>query len=266
MPTGGIIQIETEATEWDETTVSRHPDARTGKFVCLTVSDRGCGMEAKVLNHIFEPFFTTKEVGKGTGLGLSTILGIVKQHDGWIDVSSEVGRGSSFRIYLPACNGIPAPRSDNHTDYLALRESGQGETVLVVEDESSVCDLACSALEKHGYKVIRAADGPEAIQAWERSSEPVDLLLTDIVMPSGMSGSELAKELQTRNAQLKIIFTSGYSTEIIHEDSFRPNEINFLPKPYDLQTLLKSVRQCLNSGTPGRSRNSSDLIVEPTVA
>ncbi len=220
----------------------------------------------EVLGHIFEPFFTTKDVGKGTGLGLSTILGIVKQHDGWVDVSSTVGSGSIFKVFLPARNGTPASRSNTNAGDTALQESGKGETVLVVEDEPSVCELACSALQKHGYKVIRAADGPEAIQAWERSSAPVDLLLTDMVMPSGMSGGELAKKLQAKYPQLKIIYTSGYSPEIIHEDSLRPNEINFLPKPYDLQALLKIVRHCLNPHSSEQNRKRLIQLVEPAAA
>jgi two-component system cell cycle sensor histidine kinase/response regulator CckA len=248
MPNGGSIEISTAICVIDEAAAGLNPEARPGRFVRLTVADNGCGMEPQVIARIFDPFFTTKEVGKGTGLGLSTIHGIVKQHEGWIEVTSEMGRGSHFKIYLPACNE-PASASHVNLDHLQLPEPGKGETVLVVEDEIAVRDLACSALQKRGYQVLKAANGPEAVSMWDRSTSPVNLLLTDMIMPCGMSGGELAKILQHRNPRLKVLYTSGYSPEILKKDSLFFQGINFLPKPYDFSTLLKSVRTCLDGGT-----------------
>jgi CheY-like chemotaxis protein len=245
MPKGGRLAIRTSIAEIDDARARRHNEARSGRFICLTVTDTGCGMDAKTLERIFEPFFTTKDIGKGTGLGLSTIHGIVKQHEGWIEVSSEPGRGSTFKIYFPACTATPLP---SRTEVLPMPEPGQGEIVMVVEDEGAVRELACAALEKQGYQVLKAANGPQALEVWDRCTNSVSLLLTDMVMPSGMSGADLARLLLQRNPSLKVIYTSGYSPEIWRKDSLLSQGINFLPKPYNLQTLLKAVRLCLDGG------------------
>jgi PAS domain S-box-containing protein len=247
MPSGGTIDIATDVCVLDETAASLNPEARAGRFVRLSATDHGCGMNPQVLARIFDPFFTTKDVGKGTGLGLSTIHGIVKQHEGWIDVSSEVGHGSTFKIFLPASSAAAAaPANAGRDDDQA--EPGRGETILVVEDENTVRELACASLEKRGYEVLKAANGPQAVEVWERNSSKIHLLLTDMVMPSGMNGNELAKTLQSRNPGLKVIYTSGYSPEILRRDSLYTQGTNFLPKPYDPQTLLKAVRTCLDGG------------------
>jgi two-component system cell cycle sensor histidine kinase/response regulator CckA len=251
MPDGGSIEIKTGVCVLDEAAVNANPEARPGRFVCLAVTDHGCGMNPQVLARIFDPFFTTKDVGKGTGLGLSTIHGIVKQHEGWIDVISEMGRGSTFRIFLPACNAAPsaAPTAPGEN---TPAEPGRGETVLVVEDETAVRELACASLQRLGYQVLKAANGPQAVEVWERHASQVSLLLTDMVMPSGMNGSELANILQSRNPRLKVVYTSGYSPEILKKDSLLTQGINFLPKPYDPQTLLKAVRACLDGAKPAQ--------------
>ncbi len=247
-PKGGVIQVETGCQELGVADVAARPSARAGRFVCLAVVDQGCGMSPEVLSRIFDPFFTTKEVGKGTGLGLSTIQGIVKQHNGWVEVASEVGKGTTFKVYFPVCApavpSLPAggQQGDSHI------ESGRGETVLVVEDEAEVRSLACAALKKRGYQVLEATDGHKALELWQHHREQVDLLLTDMVMPGGMSGGALARELRSNRPQLKVIYTSGYSPEIMREDSLLVQEVNFLPKPYELRTLLKAVRQCLDGG------------------
>ncbi|HWD92790.1 MAG TPA: response regulator [Verrucomicrobiae bacterium] len=246
MPEGGIVEISAAVVTLDESAVAKNSEARAGDFVRLQVTDHGSGMSPQILSRIFDPFFTTKDIGKGTGLGLSTIHGIVKQHEGWVEVISEVGKGSTFKVFLPSCNSLPAravvaPKP-------AAPEAGKGETILVVEDDVAVRELACMALRKQGYRLIQAAHGPEAIEVWKKSPGQVDLLLTDMVMPNGMSGGELAKDLMTRNPKLKIIYTSGYSPEILKQDSILAQGINFLPKPYDLPALLKAVRLCLDGG------------------
>ena len=248
MPEGGAIQIGTSLAILDATAATANPDARPGRFIRLTVTDHGCGMTPQILERIFDPFFTTKDVGKGTGLGLSTIHGIVKQHDGWIEVTSQVGKGSTFKVFLPATREKP-PTSPAKTADDPVPARGKGETVLLVEDEHALRDMAGTALKKRGYNVLKAGDGPQALQVWERASTPVDLLLTDMVMPCGMSGSALAKTLQARNPKLKVIFTSGYSPELMEEDSFPLQKVNFLPKPYDIHALFEAVRLCLDGGT-----------------
>ncbi len=247
-PRGGVIRVETAFQELDEAAVVGRPGARAGRFVCLAVADQGCGMSPEVLSRIFDPFFTTKEVGKGTGLGLSTIQGIVKQHDGWIEVASEVGQGTTFRVFFPVCAQAAGSLPANGKERSGAADSGRGETVLVVEDESEVRSLACAALQRRGYRVLEAADGHKALELWQRNPAQVDLLLTDMVMPGGMSGGALAKALRAGRPQLKVIYTSGYSPEIMREDSLLAQEVNFLPKPYELHTLLRAVRLCLNGG------------------
>jgi two-component system cell cycle sensor histidine kinase/response regulator CckA len=246
MPDGGTVEISAELATLDENAAMKNTEARAGVFVCLQVTDHGSGMSPQILSRIFDPFFTTKDVGKGTGLGLSTIHGIVKQHEGWVEVTSEIGKGSTFKVFLPSSSTLPAQSLPMSKP--SAPETGKGETILVVEDELAVRELACVALQKRGYEVLHAAHGPEAIEVWKKNPGKVDLLLTDMVMPNGMSGGELAKDLVTRNPKLKIIYTSGYSPEILKQDSILAQGINFLPKPYDLSSLLKAVRLCLDGG------------------
>jgi len=246
MVNGGLVEISAEPVTIDERAASKNAEARAGSFACIKVTDHGTGMTPQILSRIFDPFFTTKDVGKGTGLGLSTIHGIVKQHEGWVEVTSEVGQGSTFKIFLPSCDATPSDAAP--VVQQAPPEAGRGETILVVEDEQTVRDLAGMALRKRGYHVLLAANGPEAIEVWKKSPHQIDLLLTDMVMPNGMSGGQLAKDLIERNPKLKIIYTSGYSPEILKQDSLLAQGINFLPKPYDLPALLKAVRLCLDGG------------------
>ena len=246
MPNGGTLSISTALATLDETAVKNNPESRTGQFACLRVADHGSGMSPQIISRIFDPFFTTKDVGKGTGLGLSTIHGIVKQHEGWVEVTSEIGKGSTFTIFLPLC--LAAPAKPVPTEKPVAPAEGKGEVILVVEDEVAVRELACIALRKRGYQVLHASNGPAAIEVWTKNPGAVDLLLTDMVMPNGMNGGELAKDLSARNPRLKIIYTSGYSPEILKQDSLLAQGINFLPKPYDLPALLKAVRLCLDGG------------------
>ena len=244
MPGGGTIRLTTSLAVFDEATARNHLEARPGRFVCLTVSDTGCGMSPEVLGRIFDPFYTTKDVGKGTGLGLSTVHGIVQQHAGWIEVASEVGKGSMFKVFLPVWEGAPgAPTVEAASSPPLQRASG--EAVLIVEDEGIVREAARLALERGGYRVFEAGDGPEALAIWERCPVRIDLLVTDMVMPHGVSGGALARVLQARDPHLCALYTSGYSSEVDREDLRLTHGVNFLRMPYDPPGLLKSVRRCL---------------------
>jgi signal transduction histidine kinase len=246
MPDGGTIRVSTAAVDVDETVTRSNIEARPGKFIRLCVSDTGCGMTPEVMTRIFDPFYTTKEIGKGTGLGLSTVHGIVKQHKGWIEVESQPSRGSTFKIFLPVLNQKAGELDQRERGTPADLNSGSGEVVLLVEDEPSVRDMARLALEQAGYRVLEAADGREALAVWERSSARIDLLLTDMVMPNGLSGNGLCKALKAKDPQLRTLYTTGYSSEAVREGLALKRGVNFIPKPYDATTLLNAVTACLS--------------------
>ena len=201
------------------------------------------------LGRIFEPFFTTKEVGKGTGLGLATVYGIVKQHKGWIEVASELGKGSTFTIYLPA-TGEPVGTRKEGSDPMAFIRGGD-ETILVVEDEPILRDMAQVILEECGYRIFEAATGKDALDVWDKHGGEIDLLLTDVVMPEGLSGRELAEKLLARQPRLKVIFTSGYSMDDVNPDVLSKNNARFLQKPYTRTSLARIVRAALDEHGPG---------------
>ena len=242
MPQGGRLVIRTAFVEIDIEYASRHPEALLGRFIRLSIADTGSGMSLDTLSHIFEPFFTTKEVGKGTGLGLATVYGIVAQQCGWIEVASELGRGTTFELFLPS--------SEEAVEILHVQEAadlrGGDETILVVEDERAVRDVITSILKCSGYEVLEAADGDEALGIWAQRAGEVDLLLTDIVLPKGLHGNLLAERLRTDRADLKVIFSSGYSSDFGTEAAPLPSRINFLQKPYKPAVLIKAVRDCLD--------------------
>ena len=243
MPKGGRLCIATSTLETDESYVHLHPEARTGRTVCLCVTDTGCGMDPQTQNRIFEPFFTTKEVGKGTGLGLATVYGIAKQHQGWVEVNSQVGVGTTFRIFLPHSSKVleaPAERTAA-PEVLA----GRKETILLVEDEPVLRELARMILNDYDYEVLEASTGVEALKVWDHHKGEIDLLLTDLVMPEGMNGRELAEKLKVRKPGLKIIYTSGYSSEMMGSD-LAQRDIHFLQKPYPPPQLARAVRECLD--------------------
>ena len=202
-------------------------------------------MDTYLIGRIFEPFFTTKEVGKGTGLGLATVFGIVKQHDGWIEVSSEPGQGARFKIYFPEHH--PAPANKPAAMLTPDRPQGGDETIFLVEDEPALRGVAAKVLRNYGYAVITATSGAEALKAWPDHAEKVDLLLTDMVMPDGVSGRELAQQLRTVKPDLKVLFSSGYSTELVGRDALLQDGKNFLPKPYNPDKLARTVRKCLDN-------------------
>jgi CheY-like chemotaxis protein len=227
----------------DEAYTRRNSDAYLGEFVCLKVSDTGCGIAPENLVHIFEPFFTTKEIGKGTGLGLATVYGIVKQHDGWIEVSSETGKGTVFKIFFPRsleASEIPGKSKDE-------KIPRGDETILLVEDETPLRQLVQFLLERQGYHVLEADSGVAAVKVWEKQKDNIDLLLTDLVMPNGMNGHELSSRLLAENPELKVIFTSGYSAEMSGEGSRLRDKIPFLQKPYHTQRLVRTIRTCLDA-------------------
>jgi CheY-like chemotaxis protein len=243
MPKGGRIIIETSAVEFDEAAAAQFAQARPGSFVCLSVSDTGCGIPPEILPRIFEPFFTTKEVGKGTGLGLATVFGIVQQHKGWIHVYSEVGRGTTFRIFLPRLTTAP----DKKAAWASLASvRGGHETLLLVEDELPLRTSTRKILSHLGYRVLEAANGAEALELWQRHRPEIRLLLTDLVMPGGMTGRELAEQLLQQDARLKVVYTSGYSAEIIGKDLVLEEGVNYLPKPFESRKLAEIIRHRLD--------------------
>jgi len=243
MPKGGRIVIETAAIELDEAAAARSAQARPGSFVCLSVSDTGCGIPAEILPRIFEPFFTTKEIGKGTGLGLATVFGIVQQHKGWIHVYSEVGLGTTFRVYLPRLVTVP----DKKPVWPALASVRSGhETILLVEDELSLRTSTRKILAHLGYRVLEAANGAEALNLWQHHRLAIKLLLTDLVMPGGMTGRELAEQLLAQNPRLKVVYSSGYSAEIAGKDFALEEGVNFLPKPFESRKLAEIIRNRLD--------------------
>ena len=243
MPGGGTLTLETSLVQVDVESARTHPDARPGSFACLRISDTGCGMDAKILQHLFEPFFTTKEVGKGTGLGLASVYGIVHQHKGWMTVESVVGLGTIFRLYLPLS---PEPTPTHTATPRILPAKGQNETVLLVEDEAALLFISEKTLTLLGYRVLPAADGQEALKLWKQHSDDIDLVLTDMRMPKGISGLELAEKLWNSKPTLKIIIMSGYSMEMASNDPAAKADYVYLAKPFDMKTLSETVRHCLD--------------------
>ena len=238
MPNGGRLGIETAIVEWDESHAQSHPGPRPGRYVMLAVRDSGIGMDEATRQRIFEPFFTTKAAGKGTGLGLSMVHGSVEQSGGHIEVDSEPGHGTTFRIYLPALAEAAADAG-----MLAAVPALSGkETVLVVEDQEEVRRYAAAALRAHGYRVIQAANAGEALLVCER--ERIDLVLTDVVMPD-LSGRELADRLGKRWPGIKVLFMSGYTDNAIVHQGVLEKEAEFIQKPFSPEELSIKVREVL---------------------
>jgi PAS domain S-box-containing protein len=244
MPKGGRLIIETSAVEFDESILGQSAHARPGSFVCLSVSDTGCGIPAENLPRIFEPFFTTKEIGKGTGLGLATVFGIVQQHNGWVNVYSEAGHGTTFRIYLPRLAGTVVQKTEQ--PMLAPLRGGS-ETILLAEDDAFLRASVRVILLQLGYHVIEAINGVEALEIWKQHREEIHLLLTDLVMPGGITGRDLAGRLLRENPKLKVIYASGYSAEAAGNDFPLEEGVNFLTKPFQTAKLAQALRQQLDS-------------------
>jgi PAS domain S-box-containing protein len=243
MPTGGKLLLETADVEIDSAYVKRHPEAKAGPFVLLTVTDTGTGMDEETSRHIFEPFFTTKGPSEGTGLGLATVYGIVKQSQGWLRVCTETGKGSAFHIYLPRIT--PTLETRRSPERVRVNVGGS-ETVLVVEDQDEVRRLATSVLTACGYFVLEAADGAKALALVESHHEPIDLLLTDVVLP-GMNGRELAECLKTLLPAIKVLYTSGYTQDVIAHRGVLDLDVAYIAKPYTPDGLADKVREVLES-------------------
>jgi PAS domain S-box-containing protein len=244
MPNGGHLVIETSVVQFDASDSAQSPQARPGSFVCLSVSDTGTGIAPEVLPKIFEPFFTTKDVGKGTGLGLATVFGIVRQHQGWICLDSEVGLGTSFHIYLPRL----ARMSDAKPEQTALTSPrGGNETILLVEDDAFLHASMRTTLLQLGYRVLEANNGVEAQEVWKQHRDEINLLLTDLIMPGGITGVYLSQILLKENPRLKVIFMSGYSAQMVSRDFPLKIAANFLAKPFRTHKLAQTIRNRLDA-------------------
>jgi two-component system, cell cycle sensor histidine kinase and response regulator CckA len=243
LPKGGRIVLSSTVVDLDRRQVLVQPERRPGRFLRLCVSDNGTGMDSATVKRIFEPFFTTKEVGRGTGLGLATVHGIVAQHKGWVEVESTVGQGTVFSVFLPASDKVIAPTTS--TAQATSLERGR-ETILLVEDAENVRRTVGQALRLLGYRVLDAGNGQEAMALWQTHGAEVDLLLTDMVMPEGMTGLELVEWLHALRPGLKVIISSGYSAEIVHAGVSDRKDLVYLPKPYEIKTLAETVRRCLD--------------------
>jgi nitrogen-specific signal transduction histidine kinase/ActR/RegA family two-component response regulator len=245
MPRGGKLTIETASAELNDEYARGHTGVRPGKYAMLAVSDTGVGMDSETQAHIFEPFFTTKELGKGTGLGLATVYGIVKQSSGWIWVYSEVGKGTTFKIYLPQVDERVQPPESSKTRSLA---PGGTETILVVEDQDSIRELTREFLKGSGYTMLEARDGSEALQLAERYKGVIDLLVTDVVMPK-MGGRELAHRLSAVRPLIKVLYMSGYAENSAAEPDILDQNSVWLQKPFPLDSLLHKVREVLDAAS-----------------
>ncbi len=247
MPQGGRLTIETRNVELDESYARGHMGARPGAYVVLAVSDTGSGMDTETQAHLFEPFFTTKDKGRGTGLGLSMVYGIVKQSDGHVWVYSEVGRGSTIKIYLPRVEGTATPPVEVAPAAVAVRGS---ETVLLVEDERLVREMLVEILRGSGYTVMAAGDGEEALALSQQCEGAIHLLVTDVVMP-GMSGRALAERLTILRPETRVLYISGYAEDAIVRHGILDPGLSFLSKPVTPDALLRKMRELLDEGKPG---------------
>jgi CheY-like chemotaxis protein len=242
MPNGGILSVATTNWTIDEAFAGGRPDCAPGEYVLLTVADSGVGMSPEVLERLFEPFFTTKSLGRGAGLGLSIVYGVIRQNNGFIDVESAPDAGTTFRIYLPLVSEMPDRREP---EVLAAAPGGD-ETVLLVEDEEMVRNLARRVLERQGYRVVVAASGAEALRLFSERGAEIDLLLTDVVMPQ-MNGRELHEILKRSRPDLKAVFMSGYTEDVIARHGVIEPGMHFLQKPFSVDLLIRKVRGALDN-------------------
>jgi CheY-like chemotaxis protein len=243
MANGGQLSVSLDSLTIDPARAAGHPHVSSGPFVCIAVGDTGCGISSENISRIFEPFFTTKDIGKGTGLGLAIVFGIVEQHHGWIEVESELDHGATFRIFLPA---LEREISSRAIAPAKPKPVGGQETVLLVEDETALRTVAAAVLEQYGYKVLAAPLPSAALEIWEQRRGTIDLVLVDLMMPGGISGRELAERLLADEPTLKVIYSSGYSEDIVRRQLHLDPGRNFLQKPCTSMALLHAVRRCLD--------------------
>jgi signal transduction histidine kinase len=241
MPAGGILTISEQTIDIDGTFIDVLGYGKIGRYAIISVEDTGAGLDEMTKARLFEPFFTTKEMGRGTGLGLAMVYGAVKQNNGFINVYSEVGNGTTFRIYLPEAAGT-AERSE---DAVIPSPLGGTETILLVEDDQALRILVVTVLDKYGYTVIEAIDGDDALARFNEHKESITLLITDVVMPK-RSGIEVFEEIKKFNPEMKALFMSGYSKDITRVKGILNTSVNFLQKPVSPNTLLKKVREILD--------------------
>jgi two-component system cell cycle sensor histidine kinase/response regulator CckA len=241
MPQGGRLIIETQNIEIDQEFCRHHAYARQGSFVLLSVSDSGFGMNASTAERIFEPFFTTKEMGKGTGLGLATVYGVVKQHEGFIHLYSEPGKGTTFRVYLPASSGTAEPREPKRDEQVPKGT----ETILLAEDNEGLQEAAKEMLERLGYRVILASNGTEAVRIFTNNPGQFDLIILDVVMPKA-SGPAAFSQMMAVRADLRVVFSTGYTAEAASLTSLAGQGASVLQKPYSFRSLAQTVRAILD--------------------
>jgi CheY-like chemotaxis protein len=254
MPRGGSLTIATHSVELDANLKRPGGAGVPGRYAVVSLVDTGCGMDYLTLAQMFEPFFTTKPVGQGTGLGLATAHGIIAQHHGWIEAESEPGKGTVIRILLPESKrnrtGAPVP---------VPAHGGTGhETILLVEDEPAVRRIAARGLRDLGYGVLEASDGPEALAIWQRHQSAIDLLFTDMILPGGLTGSELILRFRSAKPELRTIITSGQLAELAPASDQRQRPDHFLNKPYSLHTLATAVREVLERRTIATQAAAAD--------
>jgi signal transduction histidine kinase/CheY-like chemotaxis protein len=243
MPTGGKLVIETTNVEVDKEYTLHHVGMKPGRYVLLSISDTGMGIPPEVKERIFEPFFTTKEKGKGTGLGLSTVYGVVKQCGGEVWLYSELGKGTTFKLYFPL---VDEPLAGVKKKIAPWKILGGNETVLVVEDEDEVRKLAAGILHKQGYRVLEASHGGDALLMCEQVKEPIHLLLTDVVMP-GINGPDFARRLKFFYPGIKVLFMSGYTDNMIFQEGILERETAFIQKPFTVEGITSKVREVLDT-------------------
>jgi len=241
LPKGGSLTIKTQEANVDATQIIPEFEVKPGKYCSLIVSDNGIGMDADTRRQIFEPFFTSKKIGEGTGLGLSTVFGIVKQNNGFIRVESEPGQGSVFHIYLPCIEGAP---DKEISDFTQFDKTGNSETILIVEDDLNVQKLAVAVLQRAGYSILTANEAKEALRQISDNSIKIDLLLTDVILP-GISGNDLAVQARAVQSDLKVLFMSGYTDDIIAKHGILNEATEFIPKPFTSYALIKQVHDVL---------------------
>ena len=243
MPDGGRLLVQTANVELDDTAVAHHPGVMPGRYALLSVTDTGTGMDEATRQRLFEPFFTTKEIGKGTGLGLATVYGIVRQSAGFIYVYSEPGLGTTFKVYFPAIEEeapgfVPPTREPAFV--------GGTETVLLVEDQPELRMVAAEILRRHGYTVLEAIDGEEAVRVAGAAGGAIDALLTDVVMP-GRGGRVLAASLLALRPSMRVVYMSGYADDTMLRHGIIDGELNFIQKPFSASSLLRKMREVLDS-------------------